>query len=137
MGTKINVEKVHCSSVHSNEKATKLTANYLKWEITCGKLAPCIDCTKAKAKHKNVCKDSRAEKAAKPGERIYLDFLKVTVGKGDGTDFDINQKHWKIMVEECTGKKWCDFTMIKMGMVEHTCGFLNMMKTHGVLIKCI
>ena len=46
-------------------------------------------------------------------------------------------KNWKIIVDKCTGKKWSDFTGTKIGMIECTCEFLNLMKTQNIPIKCI
>ena len=100
-------------------------------------MSPCEHCAIAKAKQKNVVKESKAEKATHPGERVYLDLSRVTVSKSDGSEFEINQKNWKIIVDECTGKKWSDFTETKIGMVERTCEFLSLMKTRGVPIKTI
>ena len=73
-----------------------------------------MHCVKSKAKQKNVAKESKHYKSTKPGERIYLNLSKVTVSKSDGTKFDIQNKHWKIMVDEATGKKWSDFTDTKI-----------------------
>ena len=112
-------------------------AKYLGWKISNCSMHPCEHCAKAKAKQKNVMKVSKAEKAKQPGKQVYLDLSKVTVSKLDGTEFEINQKHWKIIIDECTGKKWSDFMDLKIGMVEQTCKFLNLMKSRNVPIKCI
>ena len=81
--------------------------------------------------------ESKSEKATKPREKIYLDLSKVTVLKSDGTEFDVQNKHWKIMVDKATGNKWCDLTETKSGMVERTCEFLHRMNSKGIPVKFI
>ena len=44
-------------------------------------------------------------KAEKPGERVYLDLSKVTVA-GEKGEVELKKKHWKIIVDKKTGKKW-------------------------------
>ena len=59
-------------------------------------------------------------KATKPGERIYLDLSKVTLAGDNGVE-ELNRKHWKLIVGECTGKKWSEFSETKSGVVDPTC----------------
>ena len=59
----------------------------------------------------------------KPGGRIYLDLSKVTVSKSDDSEFEIENKNWKIIVDEATGKKWSDFMDTKSGMIKRKCEF--------------
>ena len=47
------------------------------------------------------------------------------------------KKHWKIIVDEKTGKKWSEFSETKIGMVEPTCEWLNKMKTRKIPVKVI
>ena len=49
-----------------------------------------------------MVKESKVKKVAKLGEGIYLDLSKVTMSKSDGSEFEILNKHWKIMVDEAT-----------------------------------
>ena len=133
----MNIQKVHRLLGHGNEDSTRQTAKQLNWIITRGKLKPCEHCAKAKAKHKNVCKESMAKKAEEPGGRIYLDLSKVTVSRDDDSHFELNKKWWKTMVDEATGKKWCDFTETKNGMVERSCEFFHKMKQRGMTIKIV
>ena len=41
------------------------------------------------------------------------------------------------MVNEATGKKWCNFMKTKSGMIERTCKFFNKKKSKGIPVKCI
>ena len=91
-------------------------------------------CATAKAKQKNVVKESTTPKSTIPGWRVYLDLSKVTVSKSDGSEFEIQQKWWKTIVDEAMGKKWCDFTETKKAMVGHTCKWMNKMKQRGKAI---
>ena len=100
-------------------------------------MKPCLHCARSKAKKKNVCKDSKSPKATEPGERVYLDLSNVTVSREDGSDFEINQKNWKSIVDESTGRKWCDFTPTKSGMVEQTCEWMHRMKKRSMPIKTV
>ena len=136
-GSKMNIQKAHNLLGHGNEEATRKSAQQLGWVLTRGKLKPCEHCAKAKSKHKNVCKESTAPKATEPGGRVCLDLSKVTVSRDDGSDFQLNQKNWKSIVDEHTGKKWCDFTKTKNGMVEPTCEFLHKLKSRGIPVKII
>ena len=90
-----------------------------------------------KVKQKNVSKASDAIKSMTACKIIYLDLSKVTVAKLDGSEFNLNQRWWKIAVNEATGKKWSDFSKTKNGSVEPMCEFLHQMKTRGNAIKII
>ena len=68
---------------------------------------------------------------------IYLDLLKVTVAKPDGSEFDLNQRWVKIAVDEATGKKWSNFSKTKNEMVKPMCEFLHQIKTRDNAIKII
>jgi hypothetical protein len=72
-----------------------------------------------------VCKESIAPKADVPGQRVYLDLSKVTVSKSDDTEFEFTNKWWKVVMDEATGKRWCDCTPTKKRMVECTCEFMH------------
>ena len=136
-GTTMNIEKAHRLLGHGDEESTRQTAKHLNWVITRGTLKPCLACAMAKSKQKNISKTSTSEKADKPGGRVFLDLSKVTVSKLDGSEFELNRKWWKIIVDQATGKKWSDFTDTKSGMVENTCEFMHKMKTRGMAIKII
>lgn len=103
----------------------------------CDKLNPCEHCACSKAKQKNVSKESVAEKAKRPCERVYLDLSKITVPHSDGSESAISKKNWRIMVDEATGKKWSSFHDSKVGMVEPTCELLNVLKSKGLPVTKI
>ena len=136
-GVRMNINKAHGLLGHGDENSTRLMAKELGWVITPGKLQPCEHCAKSKAKQKNVTKKSTSvTKADEPGGRVYLDLSKVTVAGDNGVE-ELNKKHWKVIVDEKTGKKWSEFSEKKNGMVEPTCEWLNKMKARGVPVKII
>ena len=122
---------------HMHEDQVRKVMKQLGITLTRGTLDPCIHCTKSKAKQKNVCKESRNEKAKKVCKRVYMDLSKVTVAKNDDLTFEIKQKHWRTVVDELTGKKWLDFTATKKGMSDQMCRWMNITKSNGLPILYI
>ena len=112
-------------------------AKHIDIRITCGNLSPCKDCAKFKAKQKHLSRESTSKKATEVCEQVYLDLSKVTVPKTDGTAFNIRQKYWRSIVDEKTGKKWCDFTATKKEIPEQMCQWLNSVKAGGLKVKVI
>ena len=137
VGSKMNIQKAHELLGHGDEESTRKTAQELGWILTRGTLKPCLYCAKAKAKQKNVCKESTAPKAEVPGGRVYLDLSKVTISKSDDTEFELTKKLWKIVMDEATGKKWSDFTPTKKGIVQCTYEFMQKMKQKGIPVSKI
>lgn len=117
-GMSMCIQKARALLGHGDEESFRQTAKHLRWTITRGKMKPCLYCTTSKAKQNNTCKKREPPEVTEPGERVYLDLSKVTVPKVDGSDSELNEKWWKTMVDEATGKKWADFTATKNGMIE-------------------
>ena len=133
----MSITNAHGVFDHIHEDVVRQMAKHIDIRITCGNLSPCKDCAKFKAKQKSVSKERTFKKATEVRERVYLDLSKVTVPKTDGTAFKIKQKHWRSIVDEKTGKKWCDFTATKKEMPEQMCQWLNSMKARGFKVKVI
>jgi len=55
---KMTVQQAHSLLGHSNEEATHKSAKALGWDLKPGDLQPCAACAAAKAKQKNVPKES-------------------------------------------------------------------------------
>jgi hypothetical protein len=72
-----------------------------------------------------------------PGELVFLDLSKILVSRCDGLEFELKNKHWKSIVNGYTGKKLCDFTKTKKGMVEPTCEWMDIMKKLGIPLLAI
>ena len=137
VGTKLNIQKAHDLSGHSDEESTRKTDLELGWILTKRMLKSCLHCAKAKARQKNVCKESTVPKADVPGGRVYLDLSMVTISKLDDTEFKLMKKLWKIIMDEATGKKWSNFTPTKKGIVQCTCEFMQKMKQKGIPVSKI
>lgn len=136
-GTAMNINKAHCLLGHVDEESTRATAKSLGWVITRGTLKPCLYCARSKAKKKVTVKESEKEKVTKPGKLVHLDLSKISVPLSDGTQFEVQRKQWKIIVDAATGKKWSDFSKTKDAMVEPTCEWMHKMKTRGIPIEVV
>jgi hypothetical protein len=104
-GTKMNIMKAHDLLGHCSEDMTRATAKSMGW-ILSGGWNPCESCATAKAKQKNVPKESEHQAATKEENRIFLDIATVKKAK-DGPP--VTKPNWRIMVDERTGMKFSDF----------------------------
>jgi hypothetical protein len=102
--------------------------------ILSGQWKPCEACTIAKAKQKNVPKESEHAPARAGENRIFLDIATIKKVKGGPT---VTKPNWRIMVDERTGMKFSDFFETKNAMIEPTCVQLNKWKTAGREVKFI
>jgi len=132
-GAVFPIAKVHQILGHGGEDDARKTAKALGWRITRGSLAPCEACTIAKAKQKNVCKESSGEKASKVGERMYLD--QSVIRAPDGVEINVTDKNWRIIVDELSEYKESHFYESKNGMIEPTCAIFNKWTQGGKEIK--
>jgi hypothetical protein len=132
-GTRMNIMKAHDLLGHCSEDMTRSAAKLMGWVLS-GPWKPCESCATAKAKQKNVPKDSEHEKATKGENRIFLDIATVKKAK-DGPP--VTKPNWRIMVDERTGMKFSDFYAAKIGMVEPTCEQWHCWKTVGLGIKYV
>jgi hypothetical protein len=87
---------------HGDQEKTKATAIALGWTICRGGWCRCVHCAKAKAKHKNIPKNTDHDKAAKPGGRIFTDITSVRKPK----------KEPKTLFESCLNRT-CAFWLMK------------------------
>ena len=70
---KISIAKAHSLLGHGNEKEDRKTAKALGWTMSRGTLPPCQACAEAKAKQKNISKDSPHEPSTENNGRVFLD----------------------------------------------------------------
>jgi hypothetical protein len=120
---------------HVNEADTRKIAKALGWELTSGKMGVCEACTSAKAKQKNVVKESDHVLASKPNQCIFLDI--ATIKKPDEEVSMLSTHVWRIMVDECTQLKFSDFFSSKSAMVEPTCVKLDKWRQAGLPVSFI
>jgi hypothetical protein len=132
--TKLSVMAAHERLGHINEPETRKITKALGWELKQGDMGVCESCTVAKAKQKNVIKDSEHLPATKPNERIFLDI--ATIKKPSNKDYLIATNNvWRIMVDEATQLKFSDFFPSKNAMVEPTCAKLNKWRQAGMSVS--
>jgi hypothetical protein len=74
---KMPIMKAHDLLGHGDQEKTKATAVALGWTICRGGWCRCVHCAKAKAKRRNIPKDTDHEKAEKPGGCIFTDITSV------------------------------------------------------------
>jgi hypothetical protein len=119
---KMTVLQAHQRLGHCNEDTTRQAAKLLGWELQRGPLGVCEACSVAKAKQKNVPKDSPRITAERPNQRIYLDLALIKSMEGMPKP---TKAIWEILVDELTGFKKSLFHITKDGMVEPTCSYFN------------
>ena len=130
-GTKINIMKAHDLLGHCSEDMTHSAIKLMDWVLS-GLWMPCESYAAAKAKQKNVPKESEHEKAVKGENCIFLDIAMIKEAK-DGPP--VSKPNWWIMVDERTGMKFSDFYALKVVMVEPTCEQWHHWKMVGLGIK--
>jgi len=96
-------------------------------------LNACEACAAAKAKQKNVPKESPHVPAKANNERIYLDIATIKAP----SNVNVTKPNWCIMVDERTQLKFSDFFPTKNGMVEPTCAKLMKWKQAGMPVQYI
>jgi len=116
--SKMCVEKAHDLLGHSNEDATRATANHLGWELY-HSAKPCQSCAEAKAKQKIVQKKTEAKKATRPNERLFQYLAMIKAPKS--LDMTVTRPHWQLIVNERKTMKFSSHHETKAGMVEPTC----------------
>jgi hypothetical protein len=132
--TKMSIREAHDKLGHGDEPSTWKAAKELGIEITRGAMKPCETCTIAKAKHKNVPKESSSVVATKDKGRIYLDISTIKKEK-DGPS--VTKGNWRIMVDERLPLKFSEFFQTKSGMIEPTCQQLFKWQQAGLPVKYV
>lgn len=94
----------------------KMTVQQAHDQKNC-KLGTCEACSVAKAKQKNVPKESKHEPSGIPNERIFLEIATIKQPNGESK---INTQNWRIMVDQCTRLNVSAFFTTKNGMIEPT-----------------
>jgi hypothetical protein len=130
--TRMTIQQAHERLGHCHEDMVRKIAKTLDWEIVRGTLQPCAACAAAKAKQKNVIKESEHQPTTKPGERMFLDLASVKPRKDGPTT---KKPNWRILVDEATQLKFSDFYDTKSGMVEPTCEKLHKWREAGKPVK--
>jgi hypothetical protein len=129
---KMHIMKAHDLLGHRDQEKMKATAVALGWTICRGGWCRCVHCAKAKAKRKNIPKDTDHEKAEKPGGRIFTDITSVRKPKKEPKTLFMSKPHMRILVDETTGTRFVRWFETKNGMVDPTCATLHQWSTKGM-----
>jgi hypothetical protein len=131
--------KAHDLLGHGDQEKTKATAVALGWTICRGGWCRCVHCATAKAKRKNIPKDTDHEKAERPGGRIFTDTTSVQKPKKEPKTLFVSKPHMRTLVDETTGTRFVRWFETKNGMVDPTCATLHQWSTKGMktlFIRC-
>jgi hypothetical protein len=115
---KLTLNQAHQRLGHHNEDLTRQIAKSLGIELQKGSLDKCESCAIAKARQKNVTKNSDHDFPSLPNERVYLDQALVKKKKNMPVP---TMPNWCIIVDERTQLKFSSFHEKKNGMVEPVC----------------
>jgi hypothetical protein len=130
-----SVKQAHQQLGHKPEDLTRQMAKHLGWTVTRGTLKPCESCARAKAKQKDIktTKEEPSKKATEVNGRVYLDISSIK--EKDLETLTLEQipsrNHWRMVVDELTGKKFSGFYKAKNEMIEPTCELFNQWKDQG------
>jgi hypothetical protein len=136
---KMPIMKAHDLLGHGDQEKTKATAIALGWTICRGGWCCCVHCAKAKAKRKNIPKDTEHEKAVKPGGRIFTDITSIRKPKNNSKALFVSKPHMRILVDETTNIRFVWWFETKDSMVDPTCATLYQGSTKGMktlFIRC-
>jgi transposase InsO family protein len=109
-GQTINVNKLHLQLGHACESTMRATAKHYRLVLK-GSYMVCTDCALAKARQKNVPKESHVV-SSKPGERFFLD-----ISSTKATSFGGN-KFWLLVIDHHTDMCWSYFLAAKSDLAE-------------------
>ena len=115
----ISVNLAHQIFGHGDEASTRKTAKALGFDLKQGTMKPCVSCSVAKAKQKNLPSHGEHVLSAESNGRVFLDLS--TVKPPGHLNVRVTKPHWRIIVDERTQLKVSDFFETKNGMVEPTC----------------
>jgi Reverse transcriptase (RNA-dependent DNA polymerase)/gag-polypeptide of LTR copia-type len=109
-GLVININKLHLLLGHACESTIRATAKHYGLTLK-GSYAVCTDCALAKARQKNVNKETSVV-STKPGERFYLDISSTKARSFGGAKF------WLLVIDHFTDMCWSMFLKAKSDLPE-------------------
>jgi hypothetical protein len=132
---KISIDLAHQMLGHPGEDTTRLMCKELGHVLTRGNMKKCEACAVAKAKQKNVPKETKHKRAVAVNGRVYLDISTIKAPRK--SKVKVTKPNWRLMVDEMTGLKTSGFYTTKNGMVDPTCELFNKHKVQGRPIKIV
>ncbi len=134
---KINIKHAHEYLGHLSEDTTRLTAKYLGMNLLHGLLPVCKSCAIAKAKQRNVPKEtSGGSKAKEFNGRVFHDLSKIRAPDELG-EIKIAKSNWHILIDKATGFKRSRFFITKGGIIQDMCEYMYGEKERGYTIKIL
>ena len=125
----ISMSQAHELLGHASEEPVRKTMKRLNIPVI-GPFPACTACFRAKAKAKKVAKIT-ADKATKPGERLFIDLSGPYFKSAGGTQY------WILVVDDFTRFAWSYFVTRK-SMIRHPLNqLLNKLKGDGLHVKYI
>ena len=143
------IMKAHALLGHPDETRTRAAAKARGWEITRDSFRKCEACAVAKAKRKNIPRNTetashvrnngnRIRQATRPGERLYLDLSSLRRPKNPlvKTPF-VSRPHMRLIHDEYSGCRFLKWFDRKNGMIEPTCELLHNWDSKGRKCKIL
>jgi hypothetical protein len=118
-GMTVNINKLHLLLGHACEKILKATAEHYDLKVT-GEYKVCTDCALAKARQKNVPKES-AVVSSKPGELFYLDISSTKARSIGGSKF------WLLIINHFSDMCWSFFMKNKSDLPDRVMELLQLL----------
>jgi hypothetical protein len=115
---KLTLNQAHQHLGHHSKDITRQIAKSLGIKLQKGSLDKCESCAIAKARQKNVTKNSDHDLPSMPNERVYLNQALVKKKKNMPVP---TMPNWCIIIDERTLLKFSSFHEKKNGLVEPVC----------------
>jgi hypothetical protein len=120
-----------------SEDTTRLTAKYLGMNLLRGLLPVCKSFAIAKAKQRNVPKEtSGGSKTKEFNGRVFHDLSKIRAPDELG-EIEIAKSNWHILINEATGFKRSAFFITKGGIIQDMCEYMHGEKERSYPIKIL
>ncbi len=134
---KINIKQAHEYLGHFREDMTRKMALQLGMNLSRGMLPVCESCTIAKARQRNVPKETSEEnKAQEYNGQCFHNIAKIKVlEKMEG--ITISKPNWHILIDEALGFKRSKFHIMKGAIIPDMCQYMHSEKEHGYPIQIL
>ncbi len=134
---KINVKQAHEYLGHLSEDTTRKTALQLRMNLSRGALLVCESCTIAKARQRNVPKETSEEnKAQEYNGQCFHDIATIKVPeKMEG--ITTSEPNWHILIDEALGFKQSKFHILKGAIIPDMCQYMHSEKERGFPIQIL
>jgi hypothetical protein len=125
---KINVKQAHKYLGHLSEDTTRKTALQLGMNLLRGTLPVCESCVIAKARQRNVPKETSEENKAQEynGQCLHNIAMIKVPEKMEG--IMISKPNWHILIDETLGFKQSKFHIMKGAIIPDTCQYMHSVK---------